>query len=444
MKYYIKTFGCQQNKADSERITSAFEARGMKPARGFKDANYVVINTCMVRQSAENRVYGLVKNLGKLKSNGRRIKVIVTGCMVGLAFRDKTGKYLKRLRDIMPEVDEFMPIEEVGFDNQPVRQDSINAWVPISNGCNNFCTFCVVPFTRGREISRPFKDVIDECKKLKQKGYRIITLLGQNVNSYGADLILGEKNIQVMRDLDKTYFQNSKPQIPNPKQISKFNAQKTKQKGLKHLDFENWNLIGNWKLEIGNLPIKPVYVKHLGRYRIPTLFPYLLEEVAKMGFVKVDFISSNPWDFSDELIDVIARNANITRTIHLPVQSGDDNVLRRMNRWYSVDEYLKLISKIKYRISDIKFTTDLIVGFCGETDDEFQNTVRLAKLVGYEKAYVSMYSTRPMTAATKVFKDDVPYEVKKQRWQILEDLINKSQPSKRTNSSHTIVVTPVT
>jgi tRNA-2-methylthio-N6-dimethylallyladenosine synthase len=170
---------------------------------------------------------------------------------------------------------------------------------------------------------------------------------------------------------------------------------------------------------------KPVYVKHLGRYRIPTLFPYLLETVAKIGFEQVDFISSNPWDFSDELIDVIARNKNITRTIHLPVQSGDDNVLKRMNRWYTAAEYLKLINKIKKKIPEVQFTTDIIVGFCGETDKEFKNTVKLGRKVGFTKAYIAMYSTRPFTAATKVLKDDIPHPIKKKRWQILENLINK-------------------
>ncbi len=169
MRYYIKTFGCQQNKADSERIASAFEARGMKPAKNYIMADYVVINTCMVRQSAEDRVYGLVRNLGKLKEKKSGFKIIVTGCMIGLAFRDKTGKYLQTLRQRMPEVDEFMPIEEVGFDNQPIRQDLINAWIPISNGCNNFCTFCVVPFTRGREVSRPYEEIINEAIELKRK-----------------------------------------------------------------------------------------------------------------------------------------------------------------------------------------------------------------------------------------------------------------------------------
>ena len=404
MKYFIKTFGCQQNKADSERIEAAFKARGMIPVEDYKSANYVVVNTCMVRQSAENRVYGLVRNLGKIKrkkiKKGEFFKIILTGCMVGLAVRDKTGKYLQRLRKVMPDVDEFMPIEEVGFDNEPVRQDRENAWVPISNGCNNFCTFCVVPFTRGREVSRPFEEIIAECERLKKEGYKKITLLGQNVNSYGADLVLGEGKIKALRELELDYF----------KRKSKESIEKIEKRG---------------KYKLNGKKIEPVYVKHLGRYRIPTLFPYLLEEVAKMGFEFVDFISSNPWDFSDELIEVIAKYPNITRTIHLPVQSGDNNVLRRMNRWYTAEEYLELIEKIRKKVPGVKFTTDIIVGFCGETEEEFENTVKLCKKVGFEKAYIAMYSPRPMTAATKVFKDDVPYEEKKRRWRILEEMINK-------------------
>lgn len=392
MKFYIKTFGCQQNMADSQRIASSFKSRGLTEAKSYKAANYVVINTCMVRQSAENRVYGLINNLGKLKEEKNKknefFKIIVTGCMVGLAYRDKTGKYFQKIRRVMPEVDEFMPIEEVGFDSQPVRQNKVSAWVPISNGCNNFCTFCVVPFTRGREISRPYEDVIKECKELKKKGYIKVTLLGQNVNSYGADLLLGEKNIQVMRDIENTTYFNS-----------------------------------NLKLKIKNY--KPTYIKHLGRYRIPTLFPHLLEEVAKMGFSEIDFISSNPWDFSDELMDVIARNQNITRLIHLPVQSGDNKMLKKMNRWYTRDEYLRLVANLKFKIQNLKLTTDIIVGFCGETDEQFENTLKLANEVGFEKAYISMYSARPMTAATKVFDDNVPHTVKKARWEKLNALINK-------------------
>ena len=401
MKFFIKTFGCQQNVSDSERISSAFQSRGLTPTSSYKTANYVIINTCMVRESAENRVYGLVHNLGKLKREKKEknefFKIVVTGCMVGIAFRDKSGAFLKKIRKSMPDADEFMPIEEVGFDLAPVRTEDKHAWVPISNGCNNFCTFCVVPFTRGREISRSFEDILKECEELKQKGYTHVTLLGQNVNSYGADLLVGEKNIQTARDLAKTYFQKKDLAVPRVKIEFKLN---------------------------GKL-IEPIYVKHLGRYRIPTLFPYLLEAVAKLGFEKIDFYSSNPWDFSDELVEVISKYKNITRTIHLPVQSGDNNVLKRMNRWYSQKDYLDIVTKMRKKIPEIKFTTDIIVGFCDETDKEFKNTVKLVQKVGYEKAYLSMYSVRPMTAASKVMSDNVPHTVKKERWQILENLINK-------------------
>lgn len=415
MKYFIKTFGCQQNKADSERIAQAFEGRGMTAARGYYDTNYVVINTCMIRESAENRVYGLVENLkevkGKKALRNETYKIIVTGCMVGMAFRDKTGKYLNRLKEIMPQVDEFMPIEEVGFDSPPVRQDSETAWVPISNGCNNFCTFCIVPFTRGREISRPYEDIIEECKRLKAQRFKNVTLLGQNVNSYGADLIMGEKNVQVMRDMDKTYFEQSNVETSR-RDVSTLSTQLT-------------------TFTYNGRAVEPIYVKHLGKMRIPTLFPYLLEDVARMDFEKVDFISSNPWDFSDELIDTIAKYPNIARRIHLPVQSGDTTVLKRMNRWYTAEDYLKLIKKMKYKIPGVQFTTDIIVGFCGETDEEFQSTVNLVTEVGFDQAFISIYSQRPMTAATKVFADDVPHKIKKERWKILEDLINSKYQYRR-------------
>jgi tRNA-2-methylthio-N6-dimethylallyladenosine synthase len=416
MKYYIKTFGCQQNHADSERIEADFKARGYTKARSYKSANYIIINTCMIRQSAENRVYGLVDNLGKIKAEklkkGEVFKIIITGCMIGIVYRDKTGKYLKTLKSRMVNADEFMPIEEVGFNLPPVRTDKVSAWVPISNGCNNFCTYCIVPFTRGREISRPYEDIISECLELKKKGYKNVMLLGQNVNSYGADF----------------FIKNSKSEIRNPKQIQNSNNKNSKR--FEHLKFENSVLFrdSNFLLRASN--IKPIYVKHLGRYRIPTLFPHLLNEVAKMGFEKVEFMSSNPWDFSDELIDVFAKNKNISRTLHLPVQSGDDAVLKRMNRWYTSDEYLNLVTKLKSKIKNLKLTTDIIVGFCGETNAEFDNTVKLCKKVGFSWAYVSRYSPRFNTAATKVFKDDVPHAEKKRRWLILENLINQPQLKK--------------
>ena len=395
-RYFIHTFGCQANKADSERVAAALENRGMKAAKTMDDAQHIVINTCMIRESAENRVYGLVNNLGKRRP---KPKIVITGCMIGMAARDKSGKMIALLKKRMPEADEFLPIEEVGFDFAPLRTHEQHAWVPISNGCNNFCTFCVVPYTRGREVSRPFDEVLAECYHLKLNHYTGVTLIGQNVNSYGADLLIGADNIQTPRDLDKSFFR--KPKSPNYPNLPK-----------------------NLSVQPPNRP-RPVFVKHLGRFRIPTLFPALLERVAQIGFETVDFISSNPWDFSDELIDVIARYPNITRNIHLPIQSGDNAVLKRMNRWYTREEYLKLVEKIRTIVKGATISTDIIVGFCGETDEEFSNTVDLAQRVGFTKAYVSMYSDRPMTQAHKTLINDVPHPIKKKRWRILEDLINK-------------------
>ena len=189
VKYFIQTFGCAANTADSERIAALLKKRGMGTAKSLREADYVVINTCMVRESAENRAYGLLNNLGGLKLKKEKLRIVLTGCLVGIAVRDTTGKMMERLRKKFSVVDEFLAISEVGFDNVPVRSDKTHALVPISSGCNNFCTYCVVPFTRGREVSRPYGEIIKECRELKNKGYREITLIGQNVNSYGADLV---------------------------------------------------------------------------------------------------------------------------------------------------------------------------------------------------------------------------------------------------------------
>ncbi len=367
MKYHIVTFGCAANEADSERIAAFYESRGYNKARSMQAADDIVVNTCMIREKAENRVYGLVHNLTQEKNKGRKLKIVVTGCMVGMATREKTGRMLSLLQKKMPGVDEFLPIDEVGFDHAPIRTDKIHALVTITNGCNNFCAFCVVPYTRGREISRPYEDILVECHALVSQGYTKITLVGQNVNSYGADL------------------------------------------------------------EFDKLQRKPTFVKHLGRVRIPTLFPQLLSEVAQIsGLSLIDFISSNPWDFSDELIGVIANNQNISRHIHLPVQAGDNEILKKMNRWYTREEYLSLVDKLKARISGVTISTDIIVGFCGETNEQFAHTVDLVGKVGFSKAYIAMYSDRPQTTAHKIYVDDVPHVEKKRRWLLLEEMINRT------------------
>ena len=341
-KYFIVTFGCAANVADSERIAAVYESRGFSLAKSVETADVVIINTCMVRQSAENRVYGLINNLSQLP---RKPKIILTGCMAGMAIKEKSGKQLKRLKEILPGVDEFLPIEEVGYETMPLRQDKHRAIVPISTGCNNFCSYCVVPYARGREVSRKPEDIINECKQAAEKGYGEIMLVGQNVNSYGNDLV------------------NSK-------------------------------------------------------------FSYLLNEIAKIkGLEKIEFMSSNPWDFSEELIKVISKNKNISRVIHLPVQSGDDEILKKMNRNYTVRQYLSLIKKIRKSVDNVQFTTDIIVGFPGETDKQFKNTVKLCQKVGFIKAYISKYSDRPLTLCHKTMADDVSNSEKKRRWLILDNMI---------------------
>lgn len=438
--YFIQTFGCAQNVADSERIAQAYENRGMVKAESMERACHIIINTCMIREKAENRVYGVIHNLSeKRKKTGLPEKIIVTGCMVGMAMRDATGNFLKLIRERLPLVDEFLPIEEVGFDHSPLRGDLTHALVPISNGCNNFCTFCVVPFTRGREISRPYVDVLHECALLAKQGYKKITLLGMNVNSYGADLVVGQDNIQVLRDIEKKYFESS---LNSHSGKPKARPESPADSGVANAPQNDKKLKG-YTLPNGNI-VQPIFVKHLNRLRIPTLFPYLLEDISKISDIEeIDFLSSNPWDFSDELIDVIARNPNITRSIHLPVQSGSNSLLRRMNRWYTREDYLALVEKLKRKIpaqggsasggKNLKLSTDFIVGFCGETKEEFQETVDLAKDVSFYKAYISMYSDRPMTAAHKVFTDSIPYEEKKRRWLILEDMINKKYHREHAN-----------
>lgn len=386
LKYFVVTYGCQQNQADSERISGAFESRNFVKANSLEETNQLIVNTCMVRQHAEDKVYGLMKKLSPLKKNNPNFKIILTGCLVGSMVRDPSRKMYRTMKRRLPLVDEFLPIDEVGFDVPAKRESREHAWVVISQGCNNYCTFCMVPYTRGKEISRPWQEIIAEVEDLRKKGYKQITLLGQNVNSYGADFV-------------KKHLKNGLYQLPDGRSVL------------------------------------PVMIKvSMGRKRVPTIFPYLFEEVAKLGFDKVSFLSSNPWDFSNELIDIIAENKNIDRFIHLPVQSGDDKVLKRMNRYYTASDYKKLVKKIREKIgSKVEIGTDIIVGFPGETEEQFQNTVKLTREIGWVVAYIGMYSPRPGTVATRDFEDNISSEEKHRRFHILDELINKQKVGTRVN-----------
>ncbi|MEK7182114.1 MAG: MiaB/RimO family radical SAM methylthiotransferase, partial [Patescibacteria group bacterium] len=337
-KYFIKTFGCQQNVADSERLAAFYESRGLLPASSLEEADVLVVNTCVIRDRAEEKVYGMLKSL-KERLGEKSPRIVVTGCLIGAAAREPSGKLMKRLTSRLPDA-EILPLEEVGFEYAPHRASGKMASIVISNGCNNFCAFCIVPFSRGRERSRPFEDIIQETKEALEAGYEEIMLLGQNVNSYGADFLLEKVK------------EGEEYELPNGKKV------------------------------------KPVMVKHLNRHRIPTIFPHLLEAIAEMpGASKVSFMSSNPWDFSDELIDVIARNKNIDRSLHLPVQAGSNEVIKRMNRWYTREEYMALVERIREKVSGVEITTDIIVGFPGETKEQFEETMDLARQVGFAKTF---------------------------------------------------------
>ena len=384
MKYYIKTFGCAGNIADSERITGQLNQQRYKEVSKMEEADLIVINTCVVRKSAEDRFYSLKRRFQKLKEKNPRIKIIITGCIVGVANREESGQLIKKIKRVLPQVDELWPIDKFDFNITAKRKNKNHALVPISNGCNNMCSYCIVPLARGREISRPFADIIEEVKQLANENYQEITLIGQNVNSYGADLVKSS---------------------PLP------------ERGLRG--------VGEYKLPNGK-EMEPVMVKHLGKTRIPTLFPYLLEEVCKIdGIKKVDFMSANPWDFSDELIDIIAQYPKINREIHLPFQSGDDKILKNMNRFYTKQEYINLIKKIKAKIPKATFTTDIIVGFPSETETQFQETIDLCQKINFNIAFIGKYSPRPGTISAEKYEDNIPSQEKNRRFHILNQLINK-------------------
>ena len=358
MKFFIKVFGCIQNTADAERIKAFYYDKVFEEVDNWKKADLVVINTCIIRESAENRVYGLINEVDKFnKKENKKIEIIVTGCLAGLAYRDKTGKKMRQLKRDFPTVSEFLPIEKISFEIEPLRGKTGAALIPISFGCSNFCSYCIVPFAKGPEISRKMEDILKDIDKSIDDGFKQVMLIGQNVNSYGSEF--GETTLVSM-----------------------------------------------------------------GKKRFKSLFPKLLEEVAKKDLEKISFVSSNPWDFSDELIETIAKHSNIDRLIHLPFQAGDDEVLKKMNRGYTSEEYLELVKKIKSKIPDIRFSTDIIIGFPGEDEKAFQNTVELCKKVDFEIAYINKYSPRKGTLSAKIYKDEIPQSEKKRRWVILNDLIN--------------------
>ncbi len=382
--HYIKTFGCQMNESDSERIASFLESQKIKPTKEITKADLVIFNTCGIRQMAEDRVYGQIHNLHKLKVESRKSKaIILTGC---LANRKDVQRRLKNKVDLFCEIKDFqeeitkffychpelvsgskneieMP-KRVRHDNylctKPKYTNQHTAYVPIMTGCNNFCSYCVVPYARGREVSRPSKEIILEIKNLIKNGTKEIVLLGQNVNSY------------------------------------------------------------QWTSNV-----------HYG-HSMSVNFPKLLQLIEKIpGHFWISFMSSHPKDFSSELIETIAKSKKICEHIHLPLQAGDNKILLAMNRKYTAEKYLSLVKKIKSAFAKYKpdklysITTDIIVGFPGETKKQFFESARVMKKVGYDLVYFGQFSPRPGTVAFKM-KDNVSKIEKKKREFFLNEILKET------------------
>jgi tRNA-2-methylthio-N6-dimethylallyladenosine synthase len=370
--YYIITIGCQMNKSDSERIAGYLNKLGFKETAETRRADLVVLTTCGVRQSAEDRIYGLAP---KIKKANKKVKIIITGC---LSEREDVKRRLKKYVDIWLPITELDSLaERLGLKKKeisslsgylaisPEYDSSSSAFVPIGNGCDNFCSYCVVPYARGREVYRPAEEIIAEVESLVERGYREIILIAQNVNSYESH---------------------------NVERIT-HNAKRINFAGLLKMinDIE------------GNFWIR--------------------------------FSTSHPKDMSDGLIKAIAecdptslklrRARKICEHIHLPVQSGDNEILRRMNRKYTAQHYKNLIKKIRKNIPLASITTDIIVGFPGETKKQFNETAKLFRRIKFDMAYVSKYSPRPNTAAFK-FKDNIPKDEKKRREEELMNILRKT------------------
>ncbi len=386
MKYHIITYGCQMNKNDSERIAAVLESINYQSVSKIQEADLIIVNMCSIRQSAVDRVYGLLPKFKKLKIKNKNLKTILTGCILEQD-RKKFVKYFDYILNIknLPNWHHYLTkpssrslisqktifqklpwqkLEDSSYlEIKPKYSNNFSAFVPISIGCNNFCSFCVVPYTRGREFHRPANKIINEIKDLIKKGYKEIWLLGENVNSYRSRLIQ-----------------------TSTRKNSEINFAKL----LKIVN----DISGNFWIR---------------------------------------FTSPNPKNFSDKLIEVIAKCKKITPYLNLPVQSGDNNVLKKMNRNYTIEEYKDLVKTIRNKFAlirkglekEITISTDVIVGFPGETKKQFENTVKLFKEIKFDMAYIAKYSSRAGTTAGKM-KDNVPYQEKKRREKVLTEILKQT------------------
>jgi len=413
-RFHLWTLGCQMNRSDSEEMAGRLLAAGCAEAPSMDEADLVVINTCAIREGAEQKVIGRQGHLARLKAANPGLRVVLTGCSVREP--DRGG-----LRRRYPAVDLFLrPDEEpelvdrlglasaqgaigsVGWEAGPgapgvgsvgatttvgrtvvgvadglsrtraraigegsvARGSAISAWLPIIYGCDKTCTYCIVPFSRGPERSRPFDDILDEARRLAAAGYREVTLLGQNVNSYGHDL------------------------APEAR--------------FAHVDAERW---AGRRLDLHGRPDLAELIRAIDGLRTADGRP---------AIPRLRFVTSHPWDLSDRLIAALADCPSVCEHLHLPVQSGDDAVLRRMGRQYTIEHYTERLTRIREAVPGITISTDIIVGFCCETEEQFQRTLALLEMVRYDQVFAAAYSPRPGTPATHL-ADDVPPDVKRRR-----------------------------
>ena len=365
-KFFLKTYGCQMNEHDSENIKGMLNEMSFTETLDMEDADLILLNTCSIRENAHNKAFGLLGRIKHLKETKPSIVAGICGCMAQEegVIKEILAKY-RFLNFVFGthNLDELPTLVEKGFEGSklnidvksiegdiiediPFTRDSkYKAYINIIYGCDKFCTYCIVPYTRGKQRSRKKEDILKEVKELIKNGYQEITLLGQNVNAYGKDL------------------------------------------------YDNYFLAD------------------------------LLKDISKLNIPRIRFITSHPWDFTDDLVEVIKNNKNILNYVHLPVQSGSNKILKLMGRRYTKESYKELLDKLK-TIPNISITTDIIVGFPGETEEDFQDTLDMVKYSKYDSAYTFIYSPRENTPASKL-EDNVSLEEKEQRLYRLNDLVNK-------------------
>ena len=368
LKMYIQTFGCQMNEHDSEKLSGMLTSMGYKKAVSKEEADFIIFNTCAIRENAELKVYGHLGALKNLKAENKNLIIAMCGCMMQqkevVEYIKKTYSFvdiifgthnLFKLPELLLNVfDKHCSITEILNTTGDIvekikidREDTRKAYVNIIYGCNNFCSYCIVPFVRGRERSRKFSDIVDEVKELSDLGYLEVTLLGQNVNSYG-------------NDIEDSF----------------------------------------------------------------STFPNLLRELNNVdGIKRIRFMTPHPKDFSDELILAMKELDKVCHHVHLPLQSGSSKVLADMNRHYTKEQYLKLVYKIKENIPDVTITTDIIVGFPGETEEDFLDTIDVVKKAGFDMAYTFIYSKRTGTRAS-LLPNQVPDDIVKDRFNRLLEVQN--------------------